>query len=150
MPKVTGQVKALARSGKALMIGELWYSDRYGIKGIDRGDTITFECRVNGDFNNITSKIEKTESAAPSAANSSTGGSGRGSIEVNILASHSINCAVELAKLSNDTSLSGLEGWVEIIYQLNLSTRKKIIAGELDKETVREVKPVDEESPFNN
>lgn len=151
MPTVKGQVKALARSGKALMIEDKWYSERYGIKGVDRGDTISFEYKVNGDFNNISSKIEKISSGAAPAANSGGASGGRGNIDTNILASHSINCATQLAIHDGDTGVLNLETWVKIIYQLNMTTREKITGGELDKkEEEQESKPVDEDdNPFN-
>lgn len=149
MSKVTGQIKAVARSGKAFMIEDKWYSDRQPIPGIERGDTVSFEFKQNGEWNNISSGIEKTSSARP-AANSGGASGGRGNIDTNILASHSINCATQLAIHDGDTGVLNLETWVKIIYQLNMTTREKITGGELDKKPDQETKPTDEEdNPFS-
>ena len=150
MSKVTGQIKAIARSGKAFMIEDRWYSDRQPIPGIERGDTVSFEFKQNGEWNNISSAIEKTSSARPAANSGGASGGGRGNIDINILASHSINCATELAIHDGDTSVLNLETWVKIIYQLNMTTREKITGGELNKEAVQEKPTDDNDNPFNN
>lgn len=62
MPTVTGVVEAKTRTGKAIKLGEDWWSaySAATLADINKGDTVSFEGVLKGDYKNIKGKVTKT------------------------------------------------------------------------------------------
>ena len=73
MSMITGEVQAKAKTGKSIMVNDVWYGAFASatLDGVNKGDTVTFESVLDktGKYNNIKGKVEKGggTAAAPTA-----------------------------------------------------------------------------------
>jgi len=82
MAEVTGVVQSKRKDGKGVKINEAWYSARNGsfFASVNRGDTVTLQYNVRGDWNNCDENIAPVVTAAAPAGGGGgyRGGSGGG------------------------------------------------------------------------